>query len=432
MDFLLKNARIINLDPAKIEDADIRIADGVIAECSKSLRPKKDDEVVDLSGKYCLPGFVNSHTHLYSSLSRGVPSPKTAPRNYIEMLQNVWWKLDEAQDEETIYYSALVGAIEAVKFGTTALIDHHASSNHIRGSLDLIKAGISKVGLRGILCYETSDRGGLRKRDLALAENERFVVENANNPRFRGTMGAHASFTLCNDSLRKIGELASMYDCGVHIHVAEDKADVWDSVENYNSDIVSRLADLGILRKKSILAHSVHLKQKQFAMIEKSGAWIVHNPRSNMIHAVGCAPLNLYGKHSALGTDGFPADMFDEAKFGYFRNADSDHRVEFSHLPALLNNGQKLASEFYGRSFGTLTKDAPADIVVLEYNSPTPCTHQNITGHFLFGMNSTMVQHVMIDGTWVVWNRQLAGIDEDAVMEKARNVAAKLWKKMNK
>jgi putative selenium metabolism protein SsnA len=432
MDFLLKNARIIYLDPAKIEEADIRIVDGAIADYGKNLRPKKGDEVIDLSGKYILPGFVNSHTHLYSALSRGMPSPKITPRNFIEILQKVWWKLDEALDDESIYYSALVGAIEAVKFGTTTLIDHHASPNHIRGSLDLIKDGISKVGLRGVLCYETTDRGGMKKRDFGLEENERFVIENANNARFRGTIGSHASFTLCNDSLRKIGELSSMYDCGVHIHVAEDKADILDSMENYNTDIISRLAELGILRKKSIFVHGVHLNQKQFARVEKAGAWMVHNPRSNMNNAVDYAPLNWYGEHSALGTDGFPADMFDEAKFGYFRNAESDHRVEFSRLPVMLSNGQKLISQFFGRSLGTLANNSPADIVVLDYKLPTPLTSQNILGHFLFGMNSTMIQHVMVDGNWIVWNKQLMGIDEEAVMSKAQKVAAKLWKKMNK
>ncbi|MGD0037377.1 MAG: amidohydrolase family protein, partial [Bacteroidota bacterium] len=377
MDFLLKNGRIISLDPPKIEEADVRIIDDIITDCGKNLPPKKSDEVFDLSGKFIFPGFVNSHTHLYSTLSRGMPSPKTAPRDFIEILQKVWWKLDEALDEESIFYSALVGAIEAIKFGTTTLIDHHASPNHISGALDLIKAGMAKVGLRGVLCYEITDRGGMKKRDLGLEENERFVIENANNARFRGTIGGHASFTLCNDSLRKIGELASMYDCGAHIHVAEDKADALDSMENYNTDIISRLSELGVLRKKSIFAHGVHLNQKQFTRVEKAGAWMVHNPRSNMNNAVGYAPLNWYGKHSALGTDGFPADMFDEVKFGYFRNAESDHRAEFSRLPEMLNNGQQLISQLFGRSFGTLAKNTPADLVVLDYNFPTPIVHQN-------------------------------------------------------
>ena len=432
MNFLLRNANIISIDSPKIEATDIRILDGSIAECRKGLQPKKSEELIDLSGKFIIPGFVNSHTHLYSALSRGMPSPNIAPRNFIEILQKVWWKLDEALDEESIYYSAFVGAIEAVKFGTTTLIDHHASPNHIRGSLDLIKDGMLKVGLRGVLCYETTDRGGMKKRDLGLEENERFVTENANNPQFRGTIGGHASFTLSNDSLRKLGELASMYDCGVHIHVAEDKADVLDAGENYNTDIIQRLEDLGALRKKSIFVHGVYLNQKQFARIEKAGAWMVHNPRSNMNNAIGYAPLNWFGNHSALGTDGFPSDMFDEAKFGYFRNAESEHRAMYSQIPTLLNNGQKLASEFFGRTFGTLAKGSAADLVVLDYFPPTQLTKQNLWSHFLFGMNSTMVQHVMIDGNWILWNKQLIVLNEEAIMAKAQKVAAKLWKKMNK
>jgi putative selenium metabolism protein SsnA len=431
MNFLLKNSKVIAIDSPKVEEADLRIVDGVITERAKNLGPRKDEETINLSGKFVMPGMVNSHTHLYSALSRGMPVPKSAPRNFIEILQKVWWKLDEALDEESIYYSGLAGAIEAVKFGTTTLVDHHASPNSIHGSLDLLKESISKVGMRGVLCYETTDRGGMKKRDLGLEENERFITENANNPRFRGMVGAHASFTLCNDSLRKLGELAEMYDCGVHIHVAEDKADVLDAMENYNVDIIKRLTDLGVLRKKSIFAHGVHLNKKQLAEIEKAGAWMVHNPRSNMNNAVGYAPLDWYGSHSVLGTDGFPADIFEEAKYGYFRNTESNHKTEFSRIPMLLNNGQKLVSQFFVQSFGTLSKNSPADLVVLDYNSPTPLTSQNVMGHLLFGMNSTLVQHVMIDGNWIVWNKQIMGIDEEAVMAKAQKAAVKLWKKMS-
>jgi cytosine/adenosine deaminase-related metal-dependent hydrolase len=223
-----------------------------------------------------------------------------------------------------------------------------------------------------------------------------------------------------------------MYDCGVHIHVAEDKADALDAEENYNTDIISRLEDLGALRKKSIFAHGVHLNQRQFARIEKAGAWMVHNPRSNMNNAVGYAPLNWYGKYSALGTDGFPADMFDEAKFGYFRNAESEHRAQFSQIPVMLNNGQKLASEFFGQPFGTMATGSAADLVVMDYIPPTPLTSQNLLGHFLFGMNSTVVQHVMVGGNWILWNKQLAVLDEEAIMAHAQKVALRLWKKMNK
>lgn len=430
MGFLLKNTKVIILDPPSIEENDIRIVDGEIVECAKHLKPKRDDEVVNLQNKIVMPGFVCSHTHLYSALARGMPPSKSSPKNFVEILQKVWWNLDEALDEESIYYSALVAAIESVKYGTTTLIDHHASPNYIRGSLDLIKDAMSQVGLRGVLCYETTDRGGMKRRYLGLEENERFLTENTSNHHFRGTVGAHASFTLSDDSLKLLGDLAELHDSGVHIHVAEDEADMLDSEKKHKKDIIDRLENFGILRKKSIFAHGVRLTQKQLAKVEKAGAWMMHNPRSNMNNAVGYAPLNWFGEHSALGTDGFPSDMFEESKFGYFRNAESSSRTEFSRLPVMLQNGQKLISEFFGRPFGTLKKGSLADLVVLDYIPPTPLTSRNLHGHFLFGMNSTMVQHVMVDGNWIVWNKQLIGIDEEAVMQKARKAAKKLWNRM--
>jgi putative selenium metabolism protein SsnA len=431
MSLVLKNAKAIVLNPASIRECDIRIAENEIVSVSSHLKSVRGEETVDLSGKIVMPGFVCSHTHLYSALSRGMPGPISAPKNFVEILCKIWWKLDEALDEESIYYSALVGAIESLKFGTTTLIDHHASPNLIKGSLDIIKAAMSRVGLRGILCYETTDRGGVKRRDHGLDENERFLTENTSNSHFRGTIGAHASLTLVDESLKRLGELAELYDSGVHIHVAEDKADVMDSQKRYRIGLINRLEKFGMLRKKSIFAHGVHLEEKEFAKVQRSGSWLIHNPRSNMNNAVGYAPLARFGGRSALGTDGFPADMFEEAKFGFFRNAESESRTEFSRLPMMLQNGQGLVSEFFGRPFGTLEKGSPADLVVLDYNPPTPLHTKNLHGHFLFGMNATTVLHVMIDGSWVLWDRQILGIDEKAVMEKAQKAASKLWKKMH-
>ena len=428
---ILRNTRSITLDPPLIKDCDIRIVDGAIVDVLPKVRPGRGEETVDLSGKIVMPGFVNSHTHLYSSLSRGMPAPSTSPRNFPEILRKIWWKLDEALDEESIYYSALVGAIESAKLGTTTLVDHHASPNHIYNSLDLIKEGISRIGLRGILCYETTDRGGRKRRDAGLDENERFLTENANNSHFRGTVGAHASLTLSDESLGMLGELAGIYDCGVHIHVAEDKADVQDCRKRHRVGIVDRLSEFGVLSKKSIFAHGVHLNQKELSRVERSKTWMVHNPRSNMNNRVGYAPLHWFGERSALGTDGFPSDMFEESEIGYFRNVESASRTKFQRLPTMLQSGQQLVSEFFGRPFGRIAKGSPADLIVVEYNPPTPLHSKNLIGHFLFGMNSASVQHVMIDGNWVVWDRQVLGIDEQAVMDKASRVASKLWKRMN-
>jgi putative selenium metabolism protein SsnA len=429
---LLTNGILLNLAPSRVDRADLRVQNGEIVASAKHLRPQKGEETIDLSGRYIMPGMVNAHTHLYSALARGMAGPKQMPRDFLEILRQIWWKLDEALDDEAIYYGALVGSIEALKYGTTTLVDHHGSPKHINGSLDIIKKGMAVAGLRGVLCYETTDRGGRKRRDAGLEENERFVTENTNNSHFRGSIGAHASFTLNDDTLQALGDLARMYDCGVHLHVAEDKADIEDAARKRRTDIVKRLQQFGILTHKSILSHGVHLTKSQLAAIDKSGAWVIHNPRSNMNNAVGYAPLDWFGERLALGTDGFPADMFEENKLGFFRNRESEHKVEISRFPGMLQAGQKLVSSFFGREFGTLKSGAPADLIVLDYNPPTPLTSGNLLGHFLFGMNSGMVVHTMVDGEWRMWNGELVGIDEEKIMSEATGVARKLWKRMDK
>ena len=432
MAIVLKNGTFLTLSPSRVERAEVRIVDGKVVARAGTLRKDRSDESIDLSGNYVMPGMVNAHTHLYSALARGMKGSARLQRNFLEILKTIWWRLDEALDDESIYYSALVGSIEAAKYGTTMVVDHHASPNHIRGSLDIIKKGLCEVGLRGILCYETTDRGGPQRRDQGLEENERFVTENTNNPRFRGTMGAHASFTLNDDTAQALGDLARMYDCGVHIHVAEDGIDGSDSVKRRGIDIVRRLQRTGILSRKSILAHGVHLSQGQLSAIDRSGSWLVHNPRSNMNNAVGYAPLTWFGPRSALGTDGFPPDMFEESKVGFFRNQESRHKMGLTRMPVMLRSGQSLASQFFGNNFGALTVGSPADLIVLGYAAPTPVSARNLHGHFLFGMNSGMVKHVMIDGQWIVFNGQLIGMDEEKIMREASAVAVRLWKRMEK
>jgi len=426
---LLKKTTSINLDPPSIESADIRLHNGNIIEKEKNLSPKKDEEVHDLSGRIVMPGLVNSHTHLYSALARGMAYPKDAPQNFLEILQKIWWKLDRALDEDAIYYSALVGAIDAVRCGTTTLIDHHASPKSITGSLDVIKEAMWEVGLRGVLCYEVTDRGGKKERDKGLEENERFITDNRKNSQFRGMVGAHAAFTMSNETMRLCGEMASKYKVGVHIHVAEDKADVTDAEENYRCSVIDRLKENGILRKDSILAHGVHLNEREAKEVRKMGSWVMHNPRSNMNNRVGYAPLHLFGERVGLGTDGFPADMFEESKIGFYKRQDS-RAHENVNMTQLLQNGQRTISEIFGKKFGSLQKGSPADIVVLDYQQPTPMTVENLAGHFLFGMNSSMVESVMIDGKWVVKNRVLVGFDVESVYEKSKQVARRLWNKM--
>lgn len=428
---LIKNSILLTLSPPSIsQQTDLRIENGVITERGKNLQPGDGEEVHDFTGKHIMPGLPCAHTHMYSSLARGMPPPDEPPKNFPEILQKIWWRLDRALDEESIYYSALIGAIEAVRWGTTLLIDHHASPSYIPNSLDIIKRAFEEVGIRGVLCYEVTDRGGMEKREQGIEENERFIKTNKDNPLIRGIVGAHASFTLGDDSLKKVAALADTMDTGVHIHVAEDVCDVRDAKEKYNTDLVSRLETHGILRNGSIFAHCIHLAQDDYSRIRNAGGWMVHNPRSNMNNNVGYAPVLLFGDRAGLGTDGFPADMFEDAKVMFFKMRDAGVSPDSLTLENFITGGAHIASEIFKKQIGSLEKDAAADLIVLDYEPPTPLTGDNVLFHYLFGMRSPMVESVMVNGKWVVKDREVQGVDITAAYKEASKAAGKLWERM--
>jgi putative selenium metabolism protein SsnA len=426
---LLKNATIVHLFPPAIESVDLRIQSGQIVAVGKALAPEPGEQIEHLHGRLVLPGLVNAHTHLYSALARGMPGPQEAPKNFLEILQKVWWKLDRALDEESIYYSALIGAIEAIKAGTTTLVDHHASPNCIAGSLKIIRDALQQAGVRGVLCYEVTDRNGEAGRDAGLRENQNFL-ENHTSSQFRGLVGAHASFTLSDHSLRACAELAQHFKCGVHIHLAEDQCDAEISRQEYGHEsIVSRLVELGILSERAILAHGIYLAESDLAIIKQQRCWLMHNSRSNMNNSVGYAPVQHFGDRTALGTDGFPADMLEEARLAFFKGRDAKNGLVPVDYLKFLSAAQQLCSELFDEPFGKIVPGAVADLIFLDYPSPTPLAAQNLAGHLLFGMKADHVTDAMVAGKFVMRHKKLLHIDVANIYEKSREVAAQLWKR---
>jgi putative selenium metabolism protein SsnA len=427
---LLTGGHLLRLYPSGLTRADLRIDGDRITGRGTRLTPRPGEVVEDCTGKLILPGLVCAHTHMYSALARGMPSPRSAPRSFPDMLGKVWWKLDEALDQESIYYSAVVGAIEAVRCGTTTLVDHHASPNAIPGSLDVIRDAFRAVGVRGVLCYEVTDRGGVRRRDAGLAENDRFLAATRDDPQFKGVVGAHASFTLSDSSLAALGDLVRFHKSGVHIHVAEALDDVARTARDHDCGILDRLATYRLLNDRAILAHGVHLTPKDLERVRRAGAWLVHNPRSNMNNGVGHANVDEFGAHAALGTDGWPADMWEEARLAHVRLRERLGLASAYPVLQLLEGGQQLASTVFNRPFGTLEKGAVADAVVCGYVPPTPIDTRNAGWHALFGLRTSMIERVMVGGRWVMSDGVVAGIDLPEVMKHARCEAAGIWTRM--
>jgi putative selenium metabolism protein SsnA len=431
MSIVLKNATLFDLDPVTVETADLRIEGDRIVERGPYLKYDADD-VIDCGGKVVLPGLVNGHTHLYSALAVGMPPPTIPPKSFLEILQKVWWRLDTALDAEMIELSATVGAIDAVQCGTTTLIDHHASPNCIAGSLDRIENGLSAIGLRGVLCYETTDRHGADGALAGIAENRRFLEKCARRAQgtFAGLVGAHASFTLGDDSLAQVARLADEFNTGVHIHVAEAPCDERHCLETFGEKLIDRLMRHNLLQPHHILAHGIHLDDSAIALLNKCGASLAHNPRSNMNNNVGYAPLSQICGPVLLGTDGIGGDLFAEAQHAWFKSRDVNAGISPNRIISMLAASARRASSLLGLTLGKLRPGAAADVIFTRYQPFTPLTTANAIGHFIYQMGSRHVSDVMIAGRWIVQGGKVAAHAARTAIPRAQTAAERLWRTM--
>jgi putative selenium metabolism protein SsnA len=425
---LLRNATLATLDPPAVAAADLRIGGDRIVERGTGLLPHADEEVLDLEGGLVMPGLVNAHTHLYSALARGMPGPAAHPRNFREILERVWWRLDRALDEEMVFLSALVGAVEAALSGTTVLIDHHSSPSFIRGSLVCLKRAIESVGLRSVLCYEVTDRNGSDGRDAGAEENVAFQHHDQ-TALTRGMIGGHASFTLSDESLSRLAQAVRDTGSSVHVHVAEDALDVSDARDRYGCSVPDRLDRHGLIGARALLAHCVHLHPDEVQDVHTKGAWIAHNPRSNMNNTVGYAPVAAM-RRAALGTDGMDQDMWAEARAAFLKMREAGREDAYGTALEMLAGGHRLAAALFGIPFGKLDVGGPADLVVLDYRPPTSLHSDNLAGHVLFGVDRSHVRSVLVAGRWVVSDRRVTGVDVRAAFARARDLAPALWQRM--
>lgn len=355
-------------------------------------------------------GHVNAHTHLYSALAPlGMPPPRVAPENFLHVLERVWWRLDRAIDAATLRASARLYAAEALLAGTTALVDHHESPNFIDGSLDVLADACQELGIRAVLCYGATERNGGRDESRrGLAECARFVRENR-RPLVRGLVGLHASFTVSDAAAREAGALARELFTEVHVHLAEDAADVEDARVRGHEGPLERLLALDALPPKSILAHGVHLSEAQVRLAESRSLWLVHNPRSNENNRVGYAGALGASARVALGTDGFPADMREE-RAALARLARAHGDPAGGEAPeARLRAGRTLVEQLFHAN------ELPDDVV--EWDDPGPA-----------GRASPV--RVTVAGRTVVEDGRLVHGDLAAIRAEAREAAARLWPRM--
>lgn len=394
-----------------------------------------DADRIDAGGGLIMPGLINAHGHFYGAFARGLSLKDPPPQTFQQVLERLWWRLDKALTPEGVYFSALLGAVAALKSGTTTVIDHHASPRAIAGSLDEVARALREVGLRACLCYEVSDRDGEEAMRAGIAENRRFLATCAADPMMRAKLGLHASFTCSPATLAQARRAEAESGAGFHIHCAEGPEDGADSQARYGVSAVRRLADEGILGSRTIAAHCVHISEADMSVLAATGTTVSHQPQSNMGNAVGWArivAMKEQGVRVALGTDGYTQDMFESCKaaatlHSHMTGIPGAGIGEFAAV--LLQDNARLASEIFGRTVGRLEPGAAADLIIVDYAPPTPLHNSNLPWHLSFGVSGSAVDTVIAGGRVVMRGRQVRGIDEAAIAREARRVAIQTWER---
>jgi putative selenium metabolism protein SsnA len=437
---ILANGRILQtMEPVTVSDGlDIVIEGDKIIDVGKNMAVSYPEaKIIDVGGKTIIPGNVCSHHHYYSGLSRGMLVSSGPQNDFIQVLKEWWWRLDRALDEKAIYYSSLICSIDAIAAGTTSAIDHHASPSFISGSLETIAKGMEEVGIRGMTCYEVTDRNakmgearsGVQENidfakyvDQRKREDKNYLVE--------AMIGGHAPFTVPNEALELIREAVEVTNRGLHLHVAEDRYDVAHSHHIYHQDIMQRLDQFGLLDEKSLLVHGLYLNEGEIELLNERKTFLAHNPRSNMNNNVGYFNLIKEVDNLVLGTDGCGGNMFEEIKLAFFKHKDIGGPWWPSDFVSILARGNKLLELYFKGKFGRIEKGYKADLVVLDYNSPTPLVDGNGATHVVWGISSNAVESVMVDGKMVMENRQFP-FDVKEIYAKAAEEAKRVWAKVD-
>ncbi|MBN1484031.1 MAG: putative aminohydrolase SsnA [Chloroflexia bacterium] len=441
--YLITHARLATLgdQPRLIEDGALLVEGARIAALGPTAELAAQHprvECWDAAGQLLLPASLCAHTHFYGAFSRGMAIPGEPASNFPEILERLWWRLDKVLTLEDVRYSALVCLVDAVRHGTTTLVDHHASPNAIEGSLDVIAEAVRQAGLRASLCYEVTDRDGPDRAQAGIAENVRFAQGLADDSQLAASFGLHASLTLSDETLADCAAAARPLGLGFHVHVAEDAADQQDALQKSGRRVVHRLHQAGLLGPKTLAVHCVHVDESEIEVLAQTGTWVTHQPRSNMNNAVGVAAVEAMlaaGVQVALGNDGFSNLMLAEMKAAYLvhKLAQGDPRAMPGDLVLRLAYAEnaRLARVFWPETvLGELSPGAAADLVLLDYHPTTPLMVGNLPWHLLFGVEASAITATVCAGRVLMRERRLLTLDEERITARSRELAARAWERL--
>ncbi len=439
-DLTIKNGLIVtgNERGTVYEKGHVSVSNGVITSIGPGGSSTKADTVIDASGCVVIPGLITAHTHLYGILLRGASLNIEPPTDFTQVLQRVWWPVDEALTVDDAYASALSASADMLLGGSTLYADTFSGPNSIEGSLDAIARGTREVGIRGIVAFEMTERHNQEEAERGLREGAQFIRSLKKDDLISGMMSIHASFTVGDEIVTKTVNEAKRLNVPITVHTSEGLVDLYHNLEHSGERTVERLSRLGVLGPKTVLAHCVHVNDHEMDLIAESKSSVAHNPMSNMLNAVGVSPVPSMLKRGitvGLGNDGWIYDPFEN-----MRCALTVHRLA-SGNPSAIGPEQifRMATldgaRCYGmdKKIGSLENGKMADIVILDGSRvPTPLTKGSVIGHLLNTFRGSDVRDVFVGGIHSVENSRLKLTSQDTVARISRESARSLWSRLNK
>ncbi len=445
---LIKNAMIVVPEGHNglIRSGYIRIDGNRIAEIDTmdKLTPEKQAgaEIIDAKGKIAIPGFVSTHSHLYSAVVRSLPHAgyDDVDFSFVSWMDRFWFKmLEDKVNPKDVYAGTLINCIENIKHGYTTTSDTTEGSYALPGALFEAGRAAKESGIRGVMSFETTGRISPENAKLGLKENVDFIEHcRKNDPdgRIQGVIGVHTTYTCSGDLIQECRAEATRLKAGLQMHLADDRWHSFDSTLKYGKRCLKWLEDLGFLGPDVLFFHCSYMNELLDPEIMKHyGCNISHQPVSNASFGFwpNMIPFIKAGVNVSLGTDGQTQSMFEN-----MRAAQMIHRIRYEELELLpdkqmfematINGARSLHME---DQIGTLEVGKKADIVLLKNNSPVPVFENNVMNFVVTVADAAHVDTVIIDGNKVVEGGEYLLMDEEEVRAKCQEQAVDFWKRNN-
>lgn len=415
-----------------VRDAGVCIENDIIIDVGKEeeVRHKcKSDEL--LRGHIVMPGLIDLHRHLYGILTRGMPADK-APQDFRDFLEEFWWpSVEDKLDKNLIYVASKASALEAIKHGTTAIVDVLEAPYSLPNSLEVERQALYDVGLRGFLSFEVTERAGTKIRDLSLAENENFIIGTKNDLLVKGTMAVHTTFTCGRETLLAALDIAERHGSKIQLHLEEGDYEKLYSYVVYKKLPVELYESLNFLGPHIIAAQFVTTELKELYILKKHRVNLVHVPMSNCEVGGGIAPateaLDL-GLSVGLGTDGYVTNMFEVMRFAFLIHKARLKNPRMMSAEQVLNMATSLGGVILGEKIGRVEKGYKADLVLLEFKFPGVVTPENLVNLLvLWGADYAKIHTVIVNGKVVLENGRHVILDESSLTSELKKASLELW-----